>query len=636
MQYVITQLVISTPPDIVQPAVVVSVDGVEHRYTTESVLGRKRKAFIELDEFWLIYTDGIHMEATAKTCISIVNSGIIVGSIALSRIPLGIGRYYKKDFSIQRYLPNNLFLDIIVEEGAVSAMTAVDPGVAESLKRLAILSSALERSRLSIRTDSFSPETTSESRAAGSSTALSEARNGPSSGGSAGAGRSSVPEITGRGPLPRSSGASGIREGSSLHSAAGPAGDVLGKKCALPPPSVSGNASSEKPGASPRKLPPPPGMIVRPAVSQMEGVDLSSKTVFPRVGWNTVLSARGTVYESPGKDAALEGRWKEIEDEFKRKFCIKRAPQKAEVYKKERPVKAQTILSEKQEFLLSIVFESTRKSKVSLNRVSRELNAWIDAETPPSCIDSIVNLSNVFPSAKDCAKILDASHPLTEVEEKVKAILQSNCTQGKFLLIKYVQWADPSLSILISTLRGVKESLASIQKDREFPVFMALLLRLGNLVNYKYAETSSKSPAMGFSLSSVCAFSRCSSEPVSDEVCKMSLLEFLILTVRDKIDFNKMMGLYTTFRNIHLKSLKDHYIMIRSGYDSVSVLDSFPGKEERMHRIFLLIRECEYLISEIDSTLFMLSKSYADTPECIVKNMVDAFDCIEKYSYLFQ
>ncbi|KAI5149178.1 hypothetical protein NEAUS05_1674 [Nematocida ausubeli] len=620
MQFSITQLVISRPPCIKCPSVHIMVDGMERSYTPESMLPTGKKAFIEVDEFWLIYTDGFMIDIGHNTLISIISNNITVGSITLAKLPLGIGRYYKKDFKIQRHLPDDIFLDIIVESLSNTHITTSEriPSITETLNQIPSYTSVKKAPALSNFADSpapFKPDFVPMVEASSTNLLANNLDNL----------HTQTPNIV-------QSKEPGLKE-TPL--------PIVKATQAISSMKIPSPASTEQPANSTAKIfskmPSPPGMRVRPTVDLLEGADVGIKTLFPKVGWKPVLSVKGSLYESPMlSESGLLDRWTEIEDDFKKKFCIKRGIQQTGFLKRDRPGKKERILSERQEFLLSIVFEAIKKSKVSLKDICNELIRWTETEEHAPHIDSLVNLSLVFPLESESIKIMEATHVLTEVESKVKLFLQNNCTKGRLTLIKYVHWAHSSLVALIATLQEIRSSLISVENDKEFPAFLVILLRLGNLVNYKYAEVANKSPAKGFYLSSVSAFSKCAAEIINEEGCRLSLLEFIILTTRDKIDFKKILSTYAVFKNIHLKSLKDHYSMLRAGYDEVVLLDDFTGKKERLHKIFLIIRECEYLISEVDTKLFVLSKVHADTPEYISENMVDAIGSIEKYSYLFR
>lgn len=617
MHYVITQLVVSTPPDVSNPVIHIVVDGIEHTYTTTSIISQHRKAFIQLNEFWLVYTDGLKISNSAKATVSIVNNNITVGLIALDDLSLGIRRYHKKDFKVQRYLPNEIFLDVIVEEKSVPSASEGEQMLRDTLKRLAVqqpIGNDSLHQQIAVETQSKSPflavkpPEIDEKTASKSIVGYKAVK--------------SVPNKTNY----RDSVVPALQN--SINTSNTHAEETA---------SYRKSTIESKIVKSSRKLPPPPGMLVHPAVSLLEGVDALLKTLFPRVGWKPVLSVKGSVYEKPlDSSSTLAQRWNEIEEDFKRKFCIRRGLKQTPSFKTEKTVKIQRILSERQEFLLSIVFESLKKSKVSLKTLIQELLRWIETEEPAPNIEGLVNLAGVFPSDKDCLEISKAAHQLTEVEETVKFLLSSGCDKNKLLLIKYVHWADPSIAMLISALQKTRKSLILIQEDNIFPSFLLLLLKLGNLVNYKYAESASRTVAKGFSLSSVSAFSKCGAEIVNQEGCKLSLLEFLILAIRDKIDLNEMVKKYSVFQTIEVKSLKDHYTIIKSGYNEVFALEEFNQKNERLHKIFLLIKECEYLISEVDTRLLALSKSYTDTPECFIENMIDAFSSIQQYCSLFR
>ncbi|KAI5162712.1 hypothetical protein NEAUS03_2068, partial [Nematocida ausubeli] len=156
MQFSITQLVISRPPCIKCPSVHIMVDGMERSYTPESMLPTGKKAFIEVDEFWLIYTDGFMIDIGHNALISIICNNITVGSITLAKLPLGIGRYYKKDFKIQRHLPDDIFLDIIVESLSNTHITTSEriPSITETLNQIPSYTSVKKAPALSNFADS--------------------------------------------------------------------------------------------------------------------------------------------------------------------------------------------------------------------------------------------------------------------------------------------------------------------------------------------------------------------------------------------------------------------------------------------------------------------------------------------------
>ncbi|KAI5166879.1 hypothetical protein NEIRO03_1130 [Nematocida sp. AWRm78] len=623
MQLSITQLVIGTPPSIKHPSIHIVVDGIERTYNEKSILAEGRKAFIEVDEFWLIYTDGFEIKSGCNASISITSNNITVGSIVVNKLPLGIGRYYKKEFKIQRHLPDNMFMDIIVERPAQrdESTTETVADLTDSFNRLSIPSNTQQTPAFIETTRAANDKATYNI-----GSLLNEEQSGT--------------------PTSNKPNTSCLKQNMAKEAAI-PAVNKEKNSAKPSAPSSSSNAKIAifpiKEGAVNNtakifsKMPSPPGMRVLPAVNILEKTDSAIKTLFPKVGWKPVLSIKGSLYESPVlNESELSARWVEIENDFKKKFCIKREVQKTDFLKKDKALKKERILSERQEFLLSIVFESLKKSKLSLDHICNQLVKWTETKEAITDIDSIVNLSAVFPHKDDCNKIIIAKHALTEVENKVKFCLEKSCTKDKFLLIKYVQWADSSLASLIHTLQETRKSLIFVENDKQLPRFLMLLLRMGNLVNYKYAEAANKFPAKGFYLSSVGAFSKCSAEIINEDGRKNSLLEFLIITVCDQIDFKKIVSSYSFFKTIQLKSLKDHYAMLRAGYDEVNLLDEFVGKKEKLHRIFLLIRECEYLISEIDTKIFVLSKLYADTPEYISENMIDVITSIEKCSHLFK
>ncbi|KAI5193030.1 hypothetical protein NEMIN01_2374 [Nematocida minor] len=675
----LTQLVIGCPPDVDGPEVQVIVDGKECTYTTRTLTKQERQAFIETNEFWLVYTDGLEITSASTAIITLISRNIVVGSISISNIHLGIERYYKKDFFVRRYLPNNIFIDVIVEEGPKSKQKLEKASIPENIAgtvgskdSAGYISNSrsrdiekrvipLDNSRTgdvrnstgnisdkisqsgNINNSSLCSSNTSNSNDEGHS----RSKNNTESSGAEDKNSTLNDRISRNNKGDRKVNIDGTADKSAQNSlppsnaTAAINRTMSGNK----PNAAQTDGSVSTPGSdhitavkSARKLPPPPGMVVRPVVNLLEGVDMLSKTLFPRVGWKPVLSVRGSLYEKtaqPQQDT-LEKRWKEIEEDFKRKFCVKRIQNKVEFTKKEKIPKKSRLLNERQEFLLSIVFEAINKKKVSLPEISQELTKWIETGECTPHIEDILNLAGVFPSDKDCANVLSSALSLTATEESLKELLLSNCSKNKLLLIKYAHWADPSLSMLIGTLQNTQSALSVVEQDENFPQFLTLMLRMGNLVNYKYAETASKTETQGFHLSSVSAFSKCFSELANGEGCKLSLMELLIISSRDIVDFDKIVSVYSVFSTFQMKTLRDHYNMIRAGYDEVAALDDFSGKKERLHSILLLIKESKCLISEIDAKIGNLSKIYAVPPESITESMVDAISSIKQYCNLFR
>lgn len=635
----LTQIVISCPPEVDSPSVQIKVDGKEYAYTRESILKHGRKAFIEVNEFWLIYIDGISVQSGSSAQITLISKGIVVGSIRIDKITPGIERYYKKDFFIRRYLPNEIFIDIIIEEqnerGSSRHKTFLSPSLINAICKVSSVQHATVSNTNSAQhvavpissADSITDHPQNSTRE--NSVHRKEDQN-------------------------RRSGILEVRESIEIADSpedtqdkVDPQSDLSANQKTMQEEGCSLNSIVEKKGSAstlskmPQILPPPPGMRVRSAVSFLEGTDILFKTLFPRVGWKPVVSLKGTIYEktsaNKARDKVIEARWREIEEDFKKKFCIRREQNIEQFTKKPiNPKKKEQILNERQELLLSIVFESIRKKKLSLSQISSELAKWIDTEESTVHMEDIVNLCDVFPSEKDCAKILEYKNKLTDTEELLKRLLLGGCTKNKLVLFKYISWAEPSLNMLLGNLNSIIERLVTVEQDTQLPLFLVCLLHIGNLVNYKYAETASKTEVKGFHLSSVSAFANSSAEMANNEGCKLSLMELLIISTRDVIDFSKIVSTYEIFRNVPLRSLKEQHTMIHAGFNEISSMNDFQKKTNRLQNTQKLLKKSGLLISEIEIKIENIAAVYAVSSGSITESMVDAIGSIKKHACLFR
>lgn len=653
---VLTQLVIRSPPEVENPSLHINVNGKEHVYRTDTVLSQGKRAFVEADGFWLIYIDRIAIQTDSLVVITLTSKDIIIGSIRATSISPGIDRYFKKDFFIRRYLPNEIFIDVIIEEE--SEAFSSNRGMEFSPALIAAIST------LSPPKESVSMCHPSHPEEIPSSTESSRDKDLSPAGTVDTAGVEDKEKV--ETPAEKKNEAPVCTASSSIEKAVvavNSACTALEEEkstskpdCITQTPSKNevnnleeikkdGNISEKEsraiaPPKIGRILPPPPGMIIRPAVNMIQGVDLLFKTLFPRVGWKPIITTKGTIYEKTlknrSRDQSIEKRWKEIEEDFRKKFCIQRGQKIEQFTKNHANPKKKQIITERQEFLLSIVFESIRKRKIPLSQISNELVRWIETEEHVLHIEDIVNLCDVFPEEKDCIKVLECKSGLTETENLLRELLCGGCTKTKLLLIKYVHWAEPSLHMLIDSLETILKGISAVEQDDQLPLFLVLLLHTGNLVNYKYAENNSKTEAKGFHLSSVSAFSKSSAEMATNGGCRMSLMELVIISSRDIIDFKELVKTYEIFYNMPLKSLKEHHAMIHTGFNDISSMCDSAQKKNRLQNTHMLLKESTHLIDEIERKMDKLSFVYATAPDSITECMVDAITSIQKNASLFR
>ncbi|KAI5184548.1 hypothetical protein NEHOM01_0223 [Nematocida homosporus] len=393
-----------------------------------------------------------------------------------------------------------------------------------------------------------------------------------------------------------------------------------------------------------RNLPPPPGTKVRPAVQKIEKRDPTIQTLFPKVHWTASPGAKGSIYDQTTRFVA-EYEWVELEKELIKKFCVARIQKKPSTPFKPAsetiPAVSGTIktriLSERQEFLLSVVLGALEKRKVSLVALGTEIKQWLADKQEIEEPEAITNIAGVFPPEAECNKILAANtKDLSPIESQLYLLLSDGSTRGMFLLAKYYLWSIPALHALKKSALNMLASLDKIEGDTQLPKLLVLSLKLGNSINLKYAATSSNTiETRALMLSSLSAFQRCTASLTTPDACSYSLLEFLVLSLRHKIDFKALYKSYLPLSTFQIKTLNEHLLMIKQCINEVFDSNDFPGKQEKMLKLETQIKENELLLESITDKFKAAAKKYADTPDSFISNLADALDTLGRVSHLF-
>ncbi|OAG29237.1 hypothetical protein NEDG_01310 [Nematocida displodere] len=389
------------------------------------------------------------------------------------------------------------------------------------------------------------------------------------------------------------------------------------------------------PAPFPKNLPPPPGMRVGPAVKKLEMRHPTLVTLCTRVRWIPATNIRGSVYEHPAK-YFLDTDWTEMENTFIRQFCKTREKTPLAPVLPPAPQKKTRILSEKQEFLLSIIVGALEKKGITLAALGKSISDWIDHGTEIAQSEAANSLSEVFPSEVECAEIVALPEAdLSETEHKLLPLLCIPAIRGKLLLSKYISTTEPLILQMQADLSGLTLSLAAATRDENLPRFLLFCLRLGNAVNFRYSELENASEARGFLLSSLPAFAKSFGESLVQEKY-VSMLAFLVVALRNAVDFGKILATFKFFKTLQIKTLAEQVLFIKKGMDGVVLSSDFPGKKEKVGYFIHLINEIDTCLTDTHEKLATISKKYADVPDTFVTSVSLALDALEEVSHLFQ
>jgi len=405
--------------------------------------------------------------------------------------------------------------------------------------------------------------------------------------------------------------------------------------------------------------PPPPAMGVRRELVCPVRLDPNFQTVFPRVAWSSSLTIKGSIYESSAMYVA-ERDWLAVEERFRTAFCVARTQETKILAAPVQKAQARDrLLSEKQKFLLSVIFAAFDKKKVSLLKISSEISGWLRADLQVFLVEELVSLSSVFPSDPDCASLVSSQDAaLCSTEMRVKEFL-GGCSREMLFLARCYFSSLPSLLGALSDLETLSRDLESALSDEDLPKVLVLSLKLGNAVNCKYAaHTPSCSEAKSLPLPAFSSFARCAIPPAIFESIDFkaafpdtppikpdapsaptpfsnTLLGFVVVSLRDKIDFAQTVKKFAFFRSFQLRTLKDLVNYISGEVNQLGPACSSPGGAGKIEHLRTLLARAQGLVSSSEELLSSLSRRFADSPDTLPHNISAAVGALDALSHLF-
>ncbi|KAI5192236.1 hypothetical protein NECID01_1861 [Nematocida sp. AWRm77] len=407
--------------------------------------------------------------------------------------------------------------------------------------------------------------------------------------------------------------------------------------CAFPAPKLAG-----VPPPPAKAAPPPPFRMSSSVPKQAYKQDPELLSAFPKFAWATLSLVPGSIYGT--KDLFLKStQWAEIESRFKTCFCISRKTSAALLEEPaEKPVeKPLSLLSGRQEFLLSIVFEAMRKKGFALGLVAKEATFWVQSSTPIAHMEEISTITQVLPSEQIC-ELMFAAAPerLSSTELLLKEMLSSTRVRTFLSFISYAHWAEPGLATISKTLGELLAGFQCAFADKNLSVLLVAGLYLGNAVNIKYSDRMSPlHMSHALSLSSLFSFARCMPRKsllgADAAHASESLLEFLIVSVREMVDFPKLFSAYGFLQTMHLGALSEHFSLIKTGLNEVRTAKHFADVEHKSKNISALIDSISADFLRINEKTRTLAQKYAEPSESFVQNLSSVLDLLGKHSHLF-
>ncbi|KAI5172553.1 hypothetical protein NEFER03_1628 [Nematocida sp. LUAm3] len=388
-------------------------------------------------------------------------------------------------------------------------------------------------------------------------------------------------------------------------------------------------------------IPPPGGLFSfeKPSVA----CDLEKRSRFPRIKWNPSMSVRGSIYDK--KNMYFDEKiWIRLEKDFIEKFCIMRSEAEKEIKNyseiknsSNSVIAKEKILSERQEFLLSVICSVLKKKKLDLEIIGEEVYRWADGRSELVYKEEITSLGGIFPMERECNKILrSGASELSSIEKVVKKMLEKNFTQGMIIVAKFFIWAEPSIKTLKEILLEYHGYVEWVRKDKMLPGVLLYALGLGNLVNVKYAGslTSRNSETKALFLSSIQGFDICKTRCFGGDR-EISLLEYLIVELKETINFSEIINRYRMLEKIDCSMVNEQILQIKRGLDVSLESGDFSRKNIILEGISASLREIEDLFSSLSSKLVEIAKTYSDTPDGFIPNVSIVLKCLEKHSCHF-
>ncbi|KAI5180664.1 hypothetical protein NEOKW01_0948 [Nematocida sp. AWRm80] len=582
------QIVISRPPERISPRITLVSEGIREVFTEKSTRVNGRPALVSDGWHWLIFVNGIPVKNELRLIIHLEESA---STLYLDRVFSGVTRYIREDFDRREVLPEDILVDLVVEEYEEELPLEHVP-----------------TSNSTLPLDTSKETVSSADLEEGKQKSLSSLK---------------VPTL---GNIPR-----------------------------IPMPRVLGNNTSNIP------IPPAGSSLEKNRLFQVATPHPELHSLFPTVRWSTSGIIRGSIYERPGRYLDDTEEWERVEDEFKKRFCVPREKKEAISYflsqidKPSHP--ARKILSDKQEFLLSVVLGSLKKKGICMRELRTEIQNSIDTLLPLKHVDDICNLAGVFPPEKECILLLSSSPEsvsadipgtftkpsflaLSETEAELKSMLENGYSRGIVLLAKYLHWAIPTLTSLNDQLLSLNHSFSSILSDRDLPRILLLLMYSGTLVNSKYSNSLSSSDRKvssqfkGLSLSSISVFSKCTALDSCSNT-DSSLLEFVLGYLKDRINLHSLIKKYSFVHGLNVLVLFEQIAILRADLNDIQESNDFPGKLTRVSDTLLKVDQVNNKLETLSSYLTTLQKKFAEPPDTLLTNLSLTITLLEKHSHLF-